>query len=332
MTIANAVGNGVADDKLVYTYLPDLVRYYLGEEPVLRNVDTWRLGDAGAPRGGPRPPRRAGAQAGRRLRRQGHRDRPAGDAGRSSTSCAPRCSPTRAPGSPSRWSSCRTVPTYVDGSHAAAARRPAAVRGQRRQPGLGAARRPDPGRPRRGRADRELLARRRLQGHLGARRHRAAAPCAPSRTHRSRSPPRRRTSARRWSRSPPSRTSSNSNSNRRSQRLQARRCAGMLSRIAESMFWIGRYVERAEDTARILDVQTQLILEDPARRRGRDLPEPALDHGRRGRGRRRSTPPTCCGCSPTTGLPGLDRRHPGRRPRERPPRARDAVDRRCGRR
>ncbi|MEP9382996.1 alpha-E domain-containing protein [Nocardioides sp. KR10-350] len=36
----------------------------------------------------------------------------------------------------------------------------------------------------------------------------------------------------------------------------------MLSRIAESMFWIGRYIERAEDTARILDVQTQLILED----------------------------------------------------------------------
>lgn len=36
----------------------------------------------------------------------------------------------------------------------------------------------------------------------------------------------------------------------------------MLSRIAESMFWIGRYVERAEDTARIVDVQTQLLLED----------------------------------------------------------------------
>ena len=42
----------------------------------------------------------------------------------------------------------------------------------------------------------------------------------------------------------------------------------MLSRIAESMFWIGRYVERAEDTARILDVQTQLLLEDPTGRRG----------------------------------------------------------------
>src|SRR3954454_20593103 len=46
VTIANAVGNGVADDKLIYTYLPDLVRYYLGEDPILKNVDTWRLGDA----------------------------------------------------------------------------------------------------------------------------------------------------------------------------------------------------------------------------------------------------------------------------------------------
>lgn len=45
VTIANAVGNGVADDKLVYTYLPELIRYYLGEEPALRNVDTWRCGD-----------------------------------------------------------------------------------------------------------------------------------------------------------------------------------------------------------------------------------------------------------------------------------------------
>ncbi|WP_088287756.1 MULTISPECIES: alpha-E domain-containing protein [unclassified Kineosporia] len=37
----------------------------------------------------------------------------------------------------------------------------------------------------------------------------------------------------------------------------------MLSRIAESLFWIGRYVERADDTARILDVHLQLLLEDP---------------------------------------------------------------------
>ncbi len=45
VTIANAVGNGVADDKLLYTYVPDLIRYYLHEEPMLHNVDTWRLGD-----------------------------------------------------------------------------------------------------------------------------------------------------------------------------------------------------------------------------------------------------------------------------------------------
>src|ERR671917_1378407 len=44
-TPANAVGNGVADDKLLYTYVPDLIRYYLGEEPVLPNVDTFRLED-----------------------------------------------------------------------------------------------------------------------------------------------------------------------------------------------------------------------------------------------------------------------------------------------
>ena len=48
VTIANAVGNGVADDKLLYTYVPDLIRYYLAEEPILKNVDTWRLEDPGA--------------------------------------------------------------------------------------------------------------------------------------------------------------------------------------------------------------------------------------------------------------------------------------------
>jgi uncharacterized circularly permuted ATP-grasp superfamily protein len=43
VSIANAVGNGAADDKLVYTYVPDLIRYYLAEEPVLDNVETYRL-------------------------------------------------------------------------------------------------------------------------------------------------------------------------------------------------------------------------------------------------------------------------------------------------
>jgi uncharacterized circularly permuted ATP-grasp superfamily protein len=47
VTIANAVGNGVADDKLLYTYVPDLIRYYLNEEPLLPNVDTYRLDEPG---------------------------------------------------------------------------------------------------------------------------------------------------------------------------------------------------------------------------------------------------------------------------------------------
>jgi uncharacterized circularly permuted ATP-grasp superfamily protein len=45
VTIANAVGNGVADDKLLYTYVPDLIRYYLREEPWLDNVQSYRLDD-----------------------------------------------------------------------------------------------------------------------------------------------------------------------------------------------------------------------------------------------------------------------------------------------
>lgn len=42
VVVANAVGNGVGDDKLVYTYVPEMVRYYLNEKPILPNVDTYR--------------------------------------------------------------------------------------------------------------------------------------------------------------------------------------------------------------------------------------------------------------------------------------------------
>jgi uncharacterized circularly permuted ATP-grasp superfamily protein len=45
VTIANAVGNGVADDKAIYPYVPELIRYYLGTEPILPNVDTYDLAD-----------------------------------------------------------------------------------------------------------------------------------------------------------------------------------------------------------------------------------------------------------------------------------------------
>jgi len=45
VTIANGIGNGVADDKLIYTYMPELIRYYLSEEPILENVESFRLED-----------------------------------------------------------------------------------------------------------------------------------------------------------------------------------------------------------------------------------------------------------------------------------------------
>ena len=41
--IVNAMGNGVADDKAIYSYVPDMIRYYLGEEPILKSVPTYRM-------------------------------------------------------------------------------------------------------------------------------------------------------------------------------------------------------------------------------------------------------------------------------------------------
>jgi uncharacterized circularly permuted ATP-grasp superfamily protein len=43
VTLANAIGTGVADDKSIYPYVPDMIKFYLAEEPVLNNVPTWRL-------------------------------------------------------------------------------------------------------------------------------------------------------------------------------------------------------------------------------------------------------------------------------------------------
>jgi len=45
VAIVNAIGNGVADDKAVYTYVPEMIRYYLNEEPILKNVPTHQLGN-----------------------------------------------------------------------------------------------------------------------------------------------------------------------------------------------------------------------------------------------------------------------------------------------
>jgi len=42
VTLANAVGTGICDDKAVYTYMPEIIRFFTGKEPILNNVPTWR--------------------------------------------------------------------------------------------------------------------------------------------------------------------------------------------------------------------------------------------------------------------------------------------------
>ena len=45
VAIANAIGTGVADDKAIYYYVPEMIRFYLSEEPILENVPTYLLSD-----------------------------------------------------------------------------------------------------------------------------------------------------------------------------------------------------------------------------------------------------------------------------------------------
>lgn len=46
VSLANAIGTGVADDKSTYLYVPQMIAFYLGEKPILSNVPTWQLGNA----------------------------------------------------------------------------------------------------------------------------------------------------------------------------------------------------------------------------------------------------------------------------------------------
>jgi uncharacterized circularly permuted ATP-grasp superfamily protein len=48
VTLANALGTGVSDDKAIYSFMPEIVKFYLGEEPILHNVPTWRCREADA--------------------------------------------------------------------------------------------------------------------------------------------------------------------------------------------------------------------------------------------------------------------------------------------
>ncbi len=173
VTIANAVGNGAADDKAVYAYVPDMIRYYLGAEPILPNVTTYLPWD---------PDQREMVldrldqlvvKPVARVRRVRHRHRVAGvrsGARRDRRRRLRQPEGLRGPGG-------RPAVHLPDAGRRgapASPRRPAALRAQRGAD-RGDPRRSHQGRPARGLAHRQLLTGRRLQGHLGARPRRVAA-------------------------------------------------------------------------------------------------------------------------------------------------------------
>ena len=113
----NAFGTGLADDKLVHAYVEEMVRFYLGEEPLLGSVPTYDLGDPGAARARARAARRAGGEAAHRLRRLRRGDRPARDARGPRPGRARHPRRTRAATSRRRRSRCRgTRPSARAGS------------------------------------------------------------------------------------------------------------------------------------------------------------------------------------------------------------------------
>jgi uncharacterized circularly permuted ATP-grasp superfamily protein len=219
VAIANAIGTGVADDKAIYCFVPEMIRFYLGEEPILENVPTYLLSDERARKhvlsrldqvvvkptsesGGKGRVHRAARQRGR-ARAPGPVDRA-------------RSRPVHRPGARAPVDRADR-----DGRRSArpAARRPAPVRGVRRgdpdRP-----RRPDPGRAARGLDDRQLLPGRRLEGHVGARRRGRRRPCAGNAAGAASAAPARRALRRRLG------TASLSNNSSRCWRGLHRSCSG----------------------------------------------------------------------------------------------------------
>ena len=211
VALANAVGNGVADDKAIYGYVPAFIRYYLGEEPILRNVDTYLCSTGDLAYVLDHLPelvvKAVGESGGYGMLIGPASDRAAIEEFRERIKANPRNYIAQPVVPLSR------VPSYHAGTRRIVGRhvdlRPyclydgekvTIVPGGLTRVALTA-----------GLAGGELVAGRRQQGHLGAAR-------------RSLMPE-------------------------------------MLSRIADSLFWLARYIERAEDTARILDVNYHMLLE-----------------------------------------------------------------------
>ncbi|MEZ5727970.1 MAG: circularly permuted type 2 ATP-grasp protein [Burkholderiaceae bacterium] len=164
VNIANAVGTGVADDKAVYAYMPQVIRYYLDQDAILPNVETHvpRPRDA---RVHAREPRVAGGQAGGRVGRLWRGRGPAGQPHGASGAARPAQGQAREFHQPAAHRVVG-VPDAVSVGRRAAPCRSAPVHPDRARQ-LGAARRSDAGGVAQGVFRRELVARRRNQGYLG---------------------------------------------------------------------------------------------------------------------------------------------------------------------
>ena len=225
VAIANAPGAGVADDKVVYAWVPDLVRYYLGEEPLIANVPTHRClyaderafvldnlrelvvkpanesGGYGIVIGN----RATDAQLADGGRRRSPRIHATGSPSRSSSSRRRRRSARRASNHATSISARSSSPGATSYVTAGGLTRVALVEGL---------------------ADRQLLARRGQQGHVDRR-------------------------------------------GRRRRNRTSHRCRGradvLLSRVADDIYWAARYLERAEDTARVVRAHAETAADLPGR-------------------------------------------------------------------
>ena len=267
VTIANAVGNGVADDKLVYTYVPDLIRYYLARGADPRATST---------PGGSKTPARLEEvldrldelvrQAGRRLRRQGPRDRAAARAADELDELRRRIN-----ADPRGWIAqpvvqLSTIPTLVDdgcgrGTSTCGRSRSTTATDVWVLPG---------GLTRVALPEGELVVNSSQGGGSkdtwvlgGADARPAGAAARPAARSSSRGRAGRPAATSPTVGPGASARIAGHSSSSSSNSSDAAGGDAVLSRIAESLFWIGRYIERADGTARILDVHLQLLLEDP---------------------------------------------------------------------
>ena len=173
VTLANAVGTGIADDKAVYSYMPDIVKFYLGEEPLLEKRPDLALPRDRAFKLRARQYRGLGGQGGARLRRLRHADRSEGRQSRDLSlphQAQSRSEEFHRPAD----AGAVDLPDLRRGRHRAAPCRFAPIRAVRPRSHPHRARGPDARRPEERFAGRQFEPGRRHQGHLGAGRMKAS--------------------------------------------------------------------------------------------------------------------------------------------------------------